>query len=602
MHSSTPCSAAASRESGPMSPMESQGWRKKSTVTVLYSYSYPVSNSTHNSDSHDGGNEVSMREGERLILLEKSNMDWLQVRRPGDKSQPFYAPANYLQEDGISKAKKSVPSSPSSNTGSFMASKSGHIAVNPSGHNKSNANRRHIGVSSSTSASIAHLNETSRSDDCLHSPSISIRQQQSDLKSASGGGGSSKWSIRQVANSELRKQRSTSMDAIMFLELLENEIKDMPGGSGANSGGDVNKRSGHKGSGHKNKYGMEESAHNRSSSSIGRQLKSESLVDRFKKPRISKDLWERRKSWAVEESTPPPTTTLDGPTPSCQRRGDGQYKLGQTSSTLDAVAIGRSTAAAKSFSPTGESVESWSIRQQQPDVNAIQMRPIVDPMPALPAKKNPSQQGVAVSASPPVRLPKVDNYSRVIPLQSAVPSPGSPRNNKSNSVVQCNQQQQFIATAVHFFSDSQSRLIGIAGEVGSADSDAPVPHPIPPPRRSSSESMERSAGIMGQSASSSSPPRLPPKNAKLPAAKPPTPTTTPKQQQQQETSSTQKYEIITQSCHECSTPNQKKEVKDNYVNLMRPLTMVDTLDDIQSDESGIYMSFDNPLFNEKEVI
>jgi hypothetical protein len=29
----------------------------------------------------------------------------------------------------------------------------------------------------------------------------------------------------------------------------------------------------------------------------------------------------------------------------------------------------------------------------------------------------------------------VDNYSRVIPLRSAVPSPGSPRNNKSNSVV-----------------------------------------------------------------------------------------------------------------------------------------------------------------------
>ena len=51
-----------------------------------------------------------------------------------------------------------------------------------------------------------------------------------------------------------------------------------------------------------------------------------------------------------------------------------------------------------------------------------------------------------------------------------------------------------------------------------------------------------------------------------------------------------------------ATPNQKKEVKDNYVNLMRPLTMVGTLDDIQSDESGINMSFNNPLFNEKEVI
>lgn len=51
-----------------------------------------------------------------------------------------------------------------------------------------------------------------------------------------------------------------------------------------------------------------------------------------------------------------------------------------------------------------------------------------------------------------------------------------------------------------------------------------------------------------------------------------------------------------------SESNSKKEVKDNYVNLMRPLTMVDTLDDIQSDESGINMSFNNPLFNEKEVL
>jgi hypothetical protein len=45
------------------------------------------------------------------------------------------------------------------------------------------------------------------------------------MNSASGGG--SKLAIRQVANSELRKQRSTSMDAIMSLELLENEIKEM---------------------------------------------------------------------------------------------------------------------------------------------------------------------------------------------------------------------------------------------------------------------------------------------------------------------------------------------------------------------------------------
>ena len=422
-----------------MAPMESQGWRKKSTVTVLYSYSYPVSNSTNNSDNHDGGNEVSMREGERLILLEKSNTDWWQVRRPGDKSQPFYAPANYLQEDGISKAKKSLPSSPSSNTGSFMASKSGHTAVNPSGHNKSNADRRHIGVSSSTSASIAHLNETSRSDDCLHSPSISALQQQSDLKSASGGGGSSKWSIRQVANSELRKQRSTSMDAIMFLELLENEIKDMPGGGGANSGGEVNKW-----------YGMEESVHNRSSSSIGRQLKSESLMDRFKKPRISKDLWERRKSWAVEETTPPPPLHLMG-----RRHPVKKEETANINSVKHHRRSMQSLLAAPPLPPrlsvqqenqsslgrflrdktTTTTTSRRECNTDETNSGSSDKNNLVVKAPVLPAKKNPSQQGVAVTASPPVRLPKVDNYSQVIPLRSAAPSPGSPRNNKSNSVV-----------------------------------------------------------------------------------------------------------------------------------------------------------------------
>ena len=71
------------------------GWRKKSTrtVTVLYSYSYTQ---THSSAAPLNGGQsdaaaddaatttttttVSMREGERLVLLEKSNTDWWQVR------------------------------------------------------------------------------------------------------------------------------------------------------------------------------------------------------------------------------------------------------------------------------------------------------------------------------------------------------------------------------------------------------------------------------------------------------------------------------------------------------------------------------------------
>lgn len=50
--------------------------------------------------------------------------------------------------------------------------------------------------------------------------------------------------------------------------------------------------------------------------------------------------------------------------------------------------------------------------------------------------------------------------------------------------------------------------------------------------------------------------------------------------------------------------SKKEEVKDNYVNLLgRPVTVVsDSVEDIQSDESGINMSFNNPLFNEKEVL
>ena len=76
------------------------GWRKKSTrtVTVLYSYSYTQTHSSTTAAPLNGGIDgqsdavddasasttttttVSMREGERLVLLEKSNADWWQVR------------------------------------------------------------------------------------------------------------------------------------------------------------------------------------------------------------------------------------------------------------------------------------------------------------------------------------------------------------------------------------------------------------------------------------------------------------------------------------------------------------------------------------------
>lgn len=179
--------------------------RRKSTVTVLYSYSYPTSHG-----------EVRMAEGERLILLERSTDEWWQVRRPGDRSQPFYAPANYLHEDGKSR-KQNV-------------------------------------ASTVTPRTESPPRRSSKSDDSLLAGPFSR---------ATG-----KWSARLV-NAELRKQRSTSMDALMFLELLE---PDAPGPA-----------------------------------SSRRPLKpNESLADKLKKPRISKDVWERRKSWAVDEAGPAP--------------------------------------------------------------------------------------------------------------------------------------------------------------------------------------------------------------------------------------------------------------------------------------------------------
>jgi len=98
-----------------------------------------------------------------------------------------------------------------------------------------------------------HLGESRSDDSLLQSPSKSGHHHHHNKR----------WSASAV-NKELRKQRSTSMDAIMFLELLEQEIhEETP----------VKKT-------------------------------SEPLSEKFKKPRISKDLWERRKSWAVEELNP----------------------------------------------------------------------------------------------------------------------------------------------------------------------------------------------------------------------------------------------------------------------------------------------------------
>lgn len=345
-----------------MARMEThQGWRKKSTVTVLYSYSY---------QAKGGSDLVTMKEGERLILLEKSNEDWWQVRRPGDKSRPFYAPANYLQEDGQSRRKGPAP--------------------------------------------------LARSDDSLRSPA-SKSGSKSDL---------------------LKQMRSTSMDSIL--------IQDSPKSKG-----------------------------------------SSSLTDKLKKPRISKDLWERRKSWAVEDS------------PAKSSSSSSFQRFPPVKETSPAPPLPpRSDNAKTTTTTTGSDKEDKG-------------------PPALPPKRG-QQAGQALAVSSP------GNYSRVTPRH--IPSPAGQETGSSKKL---SESLEKLAQSLSY------------------------PHPIPPPRRIGGSSP---MGGNNSSSLSSSPPQLPPKSSKG------------------------------------ST---------NYVNLSSSKTTATTEDppeDIQSDESGINMSFSNPLFGEKEEV
>ncbi|XP_036387572.1 rho GTPase-activating protein 15 isoform X1 [Megalops cyprinoides] len=88
------------RRSGGHSPAASRaaaggsgGYGGPSAVVVLeaqYDYSYRGAD----------GRTVSMREGERFVLLRKANADWWQVRRLGvaGKTKPLYVPATYVVE------------------------------------------------------------------------------------------------------------------------------------------------------------------------------------------------------------------------------------------------------------------------------------------------------------------------------------------------------------------------------------------------------------------------------------------------------------------------------------------------------------------------
>ncbi|XP_016431336.1 rho GTPase-activating protein 9-like [Sinocyclocheilus rhinocerous] len=83
------------------------GSRLGSTVVLeaQYDYSYRAVD----------GHLVSIHEGERFLLLKKTNADWWQVRRigVGAKVKPIYVPATYVIELPISQFRPSLPSSQS---------------------------------------------------------------------------------------------------------------------------------------------------------------------------------------------------------------------------------------------------------------------------------------------------------------------------------------------------------------------------------------------------------------------------------------------------------------------------------------------------------
>ncbi len=83
------------------------GSRLSSTVVLeaQYDYSYRATD----------GRLVSIHEGERFVLLKKTNADWWQARRigVGAKAKPIYVPATYVIELPISQFRPSLASSQS---------------------------------------------------------------------------------------------------------------------------------------------------------------------------------------------------------------------------------------------------------------------------------------------------------------------------------------------------------------------------------------------------------------------------------------------------------------------------------------------------------
>jgi len=455
-------------------------WKaRKSTVTVLYSYVYD--------NRHQ---RVCISEGERLILIEKTNSDWWQVRRPGD-TKPFYAPATYLQEDGVKTRNKF-----SSSSSSFSSSPSKETAVVPSSYT---SKIRLIKKDPELPLTA------SKSDDALPPlpppPPSSCR------------------------NAQLRKQRSTSMDAIMFLELLEDEIKDMP------------------------TCALKSDARDVAVLGTAAASKSSKIDDKFKKPRISKDVWERRKSWAVEESGPTSSTPSTSPVkPRALKRvdeggGGGAPPLPPRSGP----------SAESAHRPTDKRADDKTlsksdvIKFDNPTTDrdkTTSVTPAATP-PALPPKKISAPSAPQFNSNWKSSGEKSKNYSKVTPLR-LIPPEGSGSAEAIQIARALSASLEKLNQQIHKNSMDASAAVKLKG----------CTHPDKAPEA----------------------PELPPKKVSA--------------------TSSLKPAVAKRSIDRLKKKEKENGVvgADNYVNLLRPLTIVDSVEDIHSDESGINMSFNNPLF------
>ena len=332
-----------------------------------------------------------------------------------------------------------------------------------------------------------------------------------------GVGGVGRWSRLGggESNSELRKQRSTSMDAIMFLELLENEVKDiqLPCASPSTA----------------------TAAASTVASSPSESKSSSAFVDKFKKPRISKDLWERRKSWAVEEAAQnQPTGGLSGgrlivsssggsgtsssrypalteetfqppPLPprfsiqplSRQRASTASAVINCTTPPMPIVTTAdnknkkspspsphphtpSSSSASDNKTTKTKPTKATSIQQDYVSVPL----PTADKAPALPPKKN-SRDASLIASSSTVDL----NYSRVVPVQ------------------QQQHQQSLQENKAKRLSESLEKLAQQITITATSTTPLSYPHPVAPPRRSSATGQEKEKAM----SRTPTPPQLPPK-------------------------------------------------------------------------------------------